>query len=246
MKVITITNRKGGVGKTNLAVALYEGLISKHYRVMGIDLDQQANFTESILKGAKPSLTIIDLITQSKGIKDAINDNFIGSNMNLSIINTERVERNILKNQLKVISPLYDYVIIDTPPSANALTYMALVCSDYVIMPTECDIYAVEGLTEMYKVIADAKKNYNPSLKINGIVITRYNPRTLITAKLESLLNQVANKYKTKVYKTKIRDSIAVKESRALHKPLLTYNGGKSNAQKDYKAFIKEFLESEE
>mgnify|MGYP003294159653 CR=1 FL=1 len=77
---------------------------------------------------------------------------------------------------------------------------MALVCSDYVIMPTECDIYAVEGLTEMYKVIADAKKNYNPSLKINGIVITRYNPRTLITTKLEGLLNQVANKYKTKIY----------------------------------------------
>lgn len=247
MKVITITNRKGGIGKTITAQALYEGLKAKHYRVMGIDLDQQANFTDSVLLGNKPSYTINDLIMETKPISDAVNEDFIGSNMKLALIDTTKLDRYALKKVLKDISPLYDYVIIDTPPSANALTYMALACSDYVIMPSECDIYAITGLTEMFNtIIKSVKEKDNPSLKIKGILLTRYNPRTLITNKLENLLNQVAKTFKTTIYKTRIRESVAVRESRALKKPLLSYNGGNSNAQKDYKAFIREFLESEE
>lgn len=247
MKVITITNRKGGIGKTITAQALYEGLKSKHYRVMGIDLDQQANFTDSVLLGKKAPFTINDLIMETKPIKDAVSVDFIGSNMKLALIDTSKIDRFLLKKTLKDISKLYDYVIIDTPPSANALTYMALACSDYVILPSECDIYAITGLVEMYNtIIKSVKTKDNPTLKIKGILLTRYNPRTLITGKLETLLNSVAKSLNTQVYKTRIRESVAVRESRALKEPLLSYNGGKSNAQKDYKAFIKEFLESEE
>ena len=245
MKVITVLNRKGGIGKTITAQALYEGLKNKGFRVLAIDIDHQANFTNSILDH-RPEYTINDLLLDTKDINECLTSGVIGANMKLSYIDLTRVDIYTLKNALEKVKNNFDFAIIDTPPSINRLTYNALTCANFVILPSECDLYSIEGIKELLaNVITDVKKNYNKSLKVSGILLTKYNPRTILNSSLKELLIKLATQFNTKVFKTTIRESVAIKEARASHSELLKYNGGKSNAQKDYKAFIKEFIESE-
>lgn len=239
MKVISIFNIKGGCGKTLTAQALIEGLRKNGFKVCGVDLDTQHNLSDSF--NFTPSFTINDLIMESKPISEVLKTDFIASNLKMAYIDLNRVEKETFTKAFKELSNTYDYVVIDMPPTLNNLASIVLSCSDGLIIPTESDIYNLNGVKSLISIV----KNNMPNLTIKGVLITRYNDRTNISKALKDLLTDLTKTYNTPIYKTKIRESIAIKELRAMAKPLLTYGGGKSNAQKDYKAFIKEFLESE-
>ena len=239
MRVISIFNIKGGCGKTLTAQALIEGLRAKGYKVCGVDLDTQHNLTDSF--NFTPSYTINDLVLDTKPIKEVLKTDFIASNLRLAYLDTNKLDKEIFKTAFKELKPYYDYLIIDLPPSLNNLASIVLNISDGLIIPSECDIYNIEGVKSLISIV----KNNTPKLKVLGVLITRFNDRTNISKALNDLLNDIVKKQNTPIYKARIRESIAIKELRALKEPLLTYGGGKANAQKDYKAFIKEFLESE-
>lgn len=235
MKIISIFNIKGGCGKTLTAQALIEGLREKGFKVCAIDLDTQHNLTDSF--NFTPSFTINDLIMESKPISEVLKTDFVASNLKLAYLDLNRLDKTIFINAFNELKPHYDYVVIDMPPSLNNLANIVLNLSDGLIIPTECDIYNINGVKSLLKIVKDT----TPKTAIMGVLITRYNERQKITKTLSDLLGTL----KAPIYKTRIRESVAIKELRALKKPLLKYDGGKANAIKDYKAFIKEFLESE-
>ncbi len=236
MRVISIFNIKGGCGKTLTAQALIEGLRAKKYKVCAIDLDTQHNLTDSF--NFTPSFTINDLILESKPITEVLKTDFIASNLKLALLDISKLDISVFINAFNELKGYYDYVIVDMPPSLNNLANIVLSVSDGLIIPSECDIYNINGVISLLDIV---KKNY-PSLRVNGVLLTRYNERQKISKALTDLLATI----KVNVYKTRIRESVAVKELRAFKEPLLKYDGGKANAIKDYKAFIKEFLESED
>lgn len=252
MQVITIANHKGGVGKTTTAHALTTGLLHKGYKVLAIDLDPQTNFTYTAgldqqedtpdiyelfkARGAVPSLQAIretpagfSMIAGALGLA--------GADMEFS----QQGREYILKEIIESIKEKYDYCVIDTPPILGILTVNALTASNFVIVPIEADIYSLQGLSQLQGVIANAKKYSNPDLQIAGLLITKYNPRTVINKSLKEELEAVAAQLQTKVYKTWIREAIAIKEVHFMQGDLFT-DYKKHNVTKDYEAFIKEFL----
>ncbi len=245
MKIITVLNRKGGIGKTTTAQALYEGLKKRGYRILALDLDQQANFTDSILKGKKPSYTVNDLLN-NKDLSNLTASNIIGATMELTQLNLSELDIYALRDALKPLNKFYDLVIIDTPPSINQLTISALAFTNYLILPSDIDKYSAKGINEILSnVVRKIKQDYNSELVVSGVLIVKYNPRIILHSQLRGLLEKVAKAHNTKVFNTTIRESVAIREARTIDSELLNYNGGKSNAQRDYKAFIKEFIESE-
>ena len=245
MKVISIISRKGGVGKTETAHALGAGLIIKGYKVLYIDLDSQANLTFSL--GAAPSRNALDLLSGKIDLSIAIygsdQGDYIGASESLAsadIVLSGSGKEYLLKRAL-VGADNYDYVIIDTPAALGILTVNALVASDEVVIPVQADAFSIQGLGQLDKAIASIKEKCNKRLSINGILITRYNGRAVLSRDMQTNLEAAAQKLNTRVYKKPIREGIAVKEAQACRQDIFTYSL-KSNPAQDYKAFVEEFL----
>lgn len=248
MEVIAIVNRKGGVGKTATALALGAGLIRRRHKVLFMDLDSQGNLTSGL--GADPTKQgSMDVLTGDISIKDAIQktkggdiipgaEELAGAD---SIIDGTGKEYR-LKEALETISANYDYVVIDTPAQLGTLTVNALTAANSVIVPVQADADSIQGLGQLNKAIEAVKKYCNKDLYINGILITRYSSRAVISRDMASNLEEAAAQLKTKLYKAPIRECVAIKEAKALQQNIFSY-APKSNAAKDYTAFIKEFIE---
>lgn len=247
--VITITNQKGGAGKTTTVSALMSGLQERGYSVLGIDMDPQADLTFSI-EGREDVGGTLDLLTQKISAADLIQHtaagDLIGSNSSLSEIDSllhDKIGKEYrLREALEPIRGVYDFILVDTPPSLGNLTVNALTASDGLIIPTMADAFHLKGIGDLFGTIRVIQKYTNQQLKVLGILAVQYSPRAILRRDMLSILqDEISGKMKTKVYETTIRSGVAVEEAQATHTPLFKYAPG-SNPAKDYDKFISEVL----
>lgn len=250
MKTIAIINQKGGVGKSTTAFTLASGLKNKGYKTLCIDMDAQGNLSYTA-DANDDLLTIYDLLAEDADINQAIqhNKNFdlIASSKALSGADgfiTDIGKEYKLKEILESVKNNYDYIIIDTPPALGILTVNALTACDSVIIPAQADIYSLQGIEQLSKTIQPIKKYCNDKLKIDGILLTRYSPRAILSREVAEIANDLAQNLNTKVFKSTIREAIAVKESQINKQSLFDY-APNSNVTNDYLNFVNELLKGE-
>lgn len=246
MKVITISNQKGGVAKTTTAAALWAGLNMRGLKALAIDLDPQCNLSDSV--GAGEGKTVFGVLAREIAADEAIQtiggiDIIAGASMLAAADNvfTETGKECRLKEALQPLKEKYDYCIIDTPPSLNVLTVNALTASDSAIIPVQADLFSINGLTKLYMTVEAVKKYFNVGLTIEGILLTRFKPRTSMSREVLAMLETSAGQLKTKVFKTAIRECVKVSEAPARQVNLLEAFP-KSTAAEDYNAVIDELL----
>lgn len=227
-RVIAISNQKGGVGKTttctNLGAAL--GLLKK--KVLIIDMDPQAN-TSSSLRYADADVTIYDVLLDkvlvSETIKKTEEDNLWLIPSNKALVGGEMEFRDVdgwqymLKNVVEKIDG-FDFILIDTPPSLGTLTIMSLVAADSVLVPVQCEYYALEGLTQLMKTIVLVRNSYNPKLKIEGLLLTMYDKRLNLSRQIEE---EVRRHFGRKVFNTVIYRSIRLAEAPSFGLSIVKY-----------------------
>ncbi len=239
-KVITICNQKGGVGKTTTAINLSAYLACANKKVVLIDIDPQANATSGCgidKSGIKEN--IYDVLLGHKSINELITptqiENFfiVPSNLNLTGAEIELVSnensRTILKEAISYLKDTFDFIIIDSPPSLGLLTVNALVACDSVLIPIQCEYYALEGLSHLLNTVELIKNSLNPSLAIEGVLMTMADFRTNLT---NEVINEVREFFKNKVYQTIIPRNIRLSEAPGFGKPVLLYDKTSLGAQK--------------
>ena len=251
MRIIPIINQKGGVGKSSTALAVGAGLRLKGYKVLYIDLDPQGNLSYT-LQAKAAGYGALGILQRPETIKgeiqqtpegDAVASSPLLAGADNSITQTGKEYR--LKEALSIVSTDYDYCIIDTAPALGILTINALTACTGAIIPAQADIYSLHGISQLYSTIEAVKKYTNHSLEVLGIVITRYNKRTIISREVASILEDTAKTLNTRVYKTKIREGIALVESQAERENIYKY-APRSNVAKDYKALVDEIINQQE
>lgn len=250
IKIISICNQKGGVGKTTTAINIGAGINRQGYRVLFIDLDPQCNLTYTL--GSQITHSILDVITGETSLEDAIQSieqgHLIASNQQLANADNILVgpgREYKLKEVLESLKLDVDYIIIDTPPALSTLSVNALATSTDLIIPAQADIFSLQGIGQLIQTINAVKKYCNPDLNILGLLLTRYNSRTIISKDIKDLLDDTAEAIDTRVFKTAIRECTALKEAQAKKTDIFSYKPN-SNASKDYLDLIKEMLEDEE
>lgn len=246
MNVVSVVNKKGGVAKTTTALALANGLSKRSFSVLAIDCDAQANFSKAS-GGDDDVVGTFDILTGKENINDAIQElngyDLIGADKRLSSIDVamNKPGREYqLKKALKNLARDYDYCIIDNPPALNVAVANALVASDKIIICSSAEAFAVDGLMELSSSLDDVQEFMNPSLKVDGILITLFNPRTIIGQHQKQQLERIASAMKTKVYNTVIRRCNVISVSQSDRKSIFDYPT--SNAAQDYNKFLEEFL----
>lgn len=240
MEIISIINQKGGVGKTTTAQNLTAGLRLQNKKVLLIDLDAQCNLT-LLHQATKYKYNILNVLKNEVDINTAVEKDFIAGSKFLVGENTE-IELNKLKNELQKLKTDYDYIIIDTPPALSNITINALTASTDIIITITADLLPIQGLVDLYKTVQSIQKTSNKNLNIKGILVTRFNKRTILGRTMLNSLIDIAEKLNTKVLNTKIRDSISIKESQAKMTDIFKY-ARYSTAGRDYRALVKEILE---
>lgn len=244
---IAVINQKGGVGKSTTSNAIGAGLFQRGYKVLFIDLDAQGNLSYSMKCENKP-LSSLEVLTGTATAREATlttpQGDIIPASPALAsadtiITDTGREYR--LKEALEPLKEVYDYIIIDTPPALGTLTINALTACDSVIIPAQADIYSLQGIGQLNQTIQTVKRYCNSDLTIKGIVITRYSPRAVLTRDMTDLLEDTAKQLNTKVFTSRIRECIALKEAQASQIDIFTYNP-RSNAGIDYKALLEEMI----
>ena len=244
---IAVINQKGGVGKSTTSNAIGAGLFQRGYKVLFIDLDAQGNLSYSMKCENKP-LSSLEVLTGTATAREATlttpQGDIIPASPALAsadtiITDTGREYR--LKEALEPLKEVYDYIIIDTPPALGTLTINALTACDSVIIPAQADIYSLQGIGQLNQTIQTVKRYCNKGLTIKGIVITRYSPRAVLTRDMTDLLEDTAEQLNTKVFTSRIRECIALKEAQASQTDIFTYNP-RSNAGIDYKALLEEMI----
>ncbi|RNC62849.1 MAG: Sporulation initiation inhibitor protein Soj [Candidatus Dichloromethanomonas elyunquensis] len=252
LQTIAIATQKGGTGKTTTAQALGIGLSLKGYQILFIDLDPQGNLSY-ILGASQQNVTAYEMLTGKIAMRKVIckidkKVSIIASSPLLSGIDPELKKTDkefLLKKNLEAIKAEYDYLIIDSPPSLGILTVNALAASNHVIIPAQADIFSLQGIGQLYSTVETVKKYCNPNLAIKGILLTRYNNRSILSRDLTDLIKETAQKLDTFVYQTVIRESITIKEAQASKKDIFSY-APRNNVTKDYSKFIEEYLNIKE
>ena len=250
MKTIVVINQKGGVGKSTTALALGAGLTLKGYKTLHVDLDAQGNLTYTM--GANPNgYNALGVLQNPETAKSEIQHteqgDIIASSPALAgadTIITQTGKEYRLKEALETVAEAYDYCIVDTPPALSVLTVNALTACTGAIIPAQADIYSLQGISQLNSTIETVKRYCNPALYIMGIVLTRYNKRSIIRREVAEMLEQTAAQLHTKLYKAKIRECTALVEAQAMKQSIYSY-APRSNATADYTALVKEILGEE-
>lgn len=249
MKIVSICNQKGGVGKTSTSISLasFLGLAGK--KTILVDLDPQGNATSGLgIEKHKVERSAYDLLLHNKSVQEVVhptpieNLQIIPSNVNLAGAEIELVNEmgreGRLKKAFRAVEDQYDYCIIDCPPSMGILTINALTASGSVLIPIQCEYYALEGLGQLIKTIDLVRDNLNPTLYIEGILMTMADGRTKLT---EQVIEEVRRHFGSKVYQAVIPRSVKMSEAPGFGKPIMIYDK-ESSASKRYEEFSKEFI----
>lgn len=250
-RIISIANQKGGVGKTTTAINLATALAAVGKAVLLVDLDPQGNAStglgvrRSLIRKSSYDLIFDDLSPQDIAVKTRVPGLFVvPSSIHLSgaeieLVNTESREY-LLRRTLRNAAG-YDYVILDCPPSLSLLTLNALVASDSVLVPLQCEFYALEGLSQLVKTIERVQRGLNPDLDIHGVVLTMYDKRNNLSAMVE---NDVRSYFGDKVYKTIIPRNVRLSEAPSFGLPAIIYDI-KCAGAKAYLSLAKEVIRRE-
>ncbi len=237
-KVISVANQKGGVGKTTTAINLSTVLAKKNKRTLLIDTDPQGNATSGV--GAKKELekSIYNVLIEDMAMEEAIvktdvkNLSLCPSNINLAGAEVELVSmmsREMrLKEKLDEIKDNYDYIIIDCPPSLGLITLNAFTASDSVLIPVQCEYYALEGLGQLLNTIKLVKKHLNKDLEIEGALLTMFDTRTNLS---KQVVDEVKGYFGDKVYKTVIPRNVKLSEAPSYGMPITIYDSHSKGAK---------------
>lgn len=247
-KVISVTNQKGGVGKTTTSLALSQGLQKKGFRVLAVDLDPQANLSFSVGAETDDGPTVYELLKGDVhplySIQRAVNVDIISSNILVSGIELEFTQQGreyLLKKALEPLHSRYDYIVIDTPPALSVLTVNAFAASEYLIIPMLADIFSLQGIAQLGDTINRLKQHCNPELIVGGILLSKYDSRTILSRRILETAELVAKEMGCRLYKTKIRSSISIQEAQTNQEDIYEY-APRSPAAIDYMKFVNELL----
>ncbi len=255
-KIFSFCNQKGGVGKTTTAINLAT-LVAKHgFKVLLIDLDAQANATSG-LGEEKPNIesTAFQLFVDNGNplglARQTKIDNLhlIPSNADLSGAELELISRErrefILKGALEILKKDYDFIFVDCPPSLGLITINSLTASNYIIIPLQCEYYALEGLSQLLNSFQLVQQNLNPELEIGGVLLTMADFRTNLT---QQVIEEVRNYFKEKTFETVIPRTVKLSEAPSFGQPAVIYdpqNRGSKSYEEAAKEFIKKFAGAE-
>lgn len=248
-KVISIANQKGGVGKTTTSINLSACIAAKGKKVLVIDIDPQGNTTSGYgIEKNELENTIYELILGDCSIEDCIlkevlpNISVLPSNVNLAAAEIELIgvekKEYILKNEVDWVKDRYDFIIIDCPPSLSLLTVNAMTTADSVLVPIQCEYYALEGLSQLIHTVNLVKERLNPELDMDGVVFTMYDSRTNLSAQV---VDNVKSHLSQKVYQTLIPRNIRLAEAPSYGKPINLYDP-KSAGAESYMALAEEVI----
>ena len=247
-KIISIANQKGGVGKTTTTINLSSLLAAAEKRTLLIDIDPQANSSSGLsITNHNPS--VYEVLVGTKNINDVIINSFmpfldmLPSNINLVGAEIEMVDmenrETLLKKALADVNDKYDYILIDCPPSLGLLTLNSLTASNSVLIPVQCEYFALEGLGQLLNTINIVKKHYNKDLNIEGVLLTMFDTRLRLS---HQVAEEVRKYFGDKVYNTVINRNVRISEAPSYGKPIILYDAISSGAQ-NYMALASELLE---
>ncbi len=249
-RIIAVANQKGGVGKTTTAINLSAALSEKGKKVLLIDLDPQGNATSGLGIDKNEQNTIYHLLVDDRDIRSCIRKNvwksldLIPSTVNLAGAEIEMLDiprhEFILKEKLREIADDYDFVIIDCPPSLNLLTVNALTTANSVLVPIQCEFYAMEGLTQLMYTVQLVQRKLNPSLQMEGVVFTMYDVRTNLS---QQVVDSVKQYLKDKVYETIIPRNVRLAEAPSHGLPIMEYDSRSAGAYA-YRKLAEEVINS--
>ncbi len=249
-KVISVANQKGGVGKTTTTVNLSTLLAKKGKKVLLIDTDPQGNATSGLGVTKELELSVYDILVGDTTFEEAIEETAIKnlkicpSNISLAGAEVQLVSMMSREQRLKVkldeIKDKFDYILIDCPPSLGLITLNAFTASDTVLIPVQCEYFALEGLGQLLNTVNLVKKHLNKNLEIEGALLTMYDARTNLS---NQVVKEVKKYFEGKVYKTVIPRNVRLSEAPSYGMPISLYDA-RSKGAKAYEKLSKEFLKN--
>lgn len=249
-KVISVANQKGGVGKTTTTVNLSTLLAKKGKKVLLIDTDPQGNATSGLGVTKELENSVYDILVGEIGFDETVQETAIKnlkicpSNISLAGAEVELVSmmsrEQRLKTKLDVVKEQYDYILIDCPPSLGLITLNAFTASDSVLIPVQCEYFALEGLGQLLNTVNLVKKHLNKNLEIEGALLTMYDARTNLS---NQVVKEVKKYFENKVYKTVIPRNVRLSEAPSYGMPISIYDA-RSKGAKAYDKLTKEFLKN--
>lgn len=250
--IVAITNQKGGVGKTTTATALGAGLQNRGKRTLLVDTDPQGNASDTYCVNYEGHFTVYDLMIGNCTAQQAIQNTKVGAmipgDLRLSAADmqfTKQGREYLLKKALEPMKAEYDYIILDTPPALGIITINALTAADTLVIPMIADRYSLQGISQLSETIETVREYSNPQLLIDGILLTRFNSRTVLGRDIKDTVDSIARTLKTRLYSTEIRQSVSIQESQTVREDIFSFAPESTTAQ-DYLNFISEFLKNKE
>jgi chromosome partitioning protein len=253
MKIVCVFNQKGGVGKTTTNINICSYLAMEGYKVLTIDIDPQGNTTSGLgFDKRKIKESVYGLLTSNIDINQTIsryelitNFDIIPSTMELAgaevELITEKNRESVLKTKIQEINTAYDFIFIDCPPSLGFLTINALTAADSVLIPIQCEFYALEGVSQLVNTIQLVKKSLNKKLEVEGVLMSMFDSRANLSS---DVVAEVKKYFKDKVYKTTIPRNIRLAEAPSFGLPIMLYDDNCKGAEA-YKSLTQEFLRNQ-